>query len=82
MHFPYQPIDWEYLLDEFSLPSTFSSSGLPFQERMQFLFMCGMSDCVGALPFKVWRDHITNQNMIHTAAFEWSRGNSVILHEI
>jgi hypothetical protein len=80
MHFPDQPIDWEYLLDEFSLPSTFSFFGLPFEERMQFLFMCGLSMRVEALPFKIWRDHITN--MIHTATFEWSRDNSVILHGI
>jgi hypothetical protein len=80
MHFSEQPIDWEYLLDEFSLPSTFSSSGLPFQERMQFLFICGVSERVGSLPFKIWRDHITN--MIHTAAFEWSRDNLVIFHGI
>jgi hypothetical protein len=32
MHFHDQSIDWEYLLDEFSLSSTFSSSGLPFQQ--------------------------------------------------
>jgi hypothetical protein len=80
MHFPEQPIDWEYLLDEFSLPSAFSFSGLPFQERMQFLFMCGMSERVGALPFKVWRDHITN--MIQTSNFGYNMGNSVILHGI
>ena len=50
-----------------------------FTNRMQFLFMCGMSSRVEALPFKVWRDCITN--MIHTADFESGRG-STILHEI
>jgi hypothetical protein len=80
IHFPDQPIDWEYLLDEFSLPSTFSFSGLPFRERMQFLFICGMSERVGALPFKVWRDQITN--MIQTSNFGYNMDNSVILHGI
>jgi Co/Zn/Cd efflux system component len=47
---------------------------------MQFLFICGVSERVGSLPFKIWRDHITN--MIHTAAFEWSRDNLVIFHGI
>jgi hypothetical protein len=42
--------------------------------------MCGMSVRLAALAFKVWRDCITN--MIHTAAFEWRRDNSAILHEI
>jgi hypothetical protein len=49
---------------------SFSIGGLPLQERMQFLFMCGMSDRVEALALKVWRNHVTN--MIHTANFEWS----------
>jgi hypothetical protein len=80
MHFHDQSIDWEYLLDKFASPSTVTFSGLPFQQRMQFLFMCGMSERVGALPFKVWRDHITS--MIHTADFKWSRDNSVILRSI
>jgi hypothetical protein len=47
---------------------------------MQFLFMCGMSERVGALPFKVWRDHITN--MIQTSNFGYNMDNSVILHGI
>jgi hypothetical protein len=76
MHFPDQPIDWEYLLDEFSLPSTFSFSGFPFQERMQFLFMCGMSERVGALPFKVWRDCI--YNMIQTFNFQHNGDNFTV----
>ena len=44
MHFPDQPIDWEYLLDKFARPSKKSVYGAPFQDRMQFLFMCGMSE--------------------------------------
>ena len=55
------------------------------QKRMRFLFTCGMSTCVEALAFKVWRDHITT--MIQTACFVWGcvvwgRDNSNILHEI
>jgi hypothetical protein len=80
MHFPDQPIDWVYLLDQFALPSHYSFDGAPFQERMQFLVMCGMSAHVEALAFKVWRDHITN--MIHTANFEYNRDNTAILHRI
>ena len=75
MHFPSQPIDWEYLLDKFvgySL-SNISCFGA------KFLVMCGVSDRVEALAFKVWRDHITT--MIRTAHFdrEDSRDN---LHRI
>jgi hypothetical protein len=39
--------------------------------------MCGMLDCVEALAFNIWRDHITNT--IHTAVFEWRLVNSTIL---
>jgi hypothetical protein len=79
-HFPEQSIDWGYLLDKFAQPSLASFNGAPFQECMQFLFMCGMSERVEALPFKVWRDHITN--MIRTAVFEWMRDNLGILRSI
>jgi hypothetical protein len=79
MHFPEQPIDWDHLLDEFVKPSDLSFRGSPFQERMQFLVMCGISDRVEALAFEVWRDHITN--MIHTAVFEYDEDNSVILRQ-
>jgi len=34
-------------------------------------------DCVEALAFNIWRDHITNT--IHTAVFEWRLDNSTIL---
>jgi hypothetical protein len=78
-HFPEQPIDWEYLLDEFVNPSKFCFE-LTFTERMHFLITCSMSERLGALPFKVWRDHITN--MIKTADYKWSRDNSNILHRI
>jgi hypothetical protein len=67
MYFPEQPLDWEYLLDKFFLPSQFSFGGLPNQERLQYLVMCGMSTQVEALAFKVWRDYITS--MIQTADF-------------
>jgi hypothetical protein len=67
LHFPEQPLDWEYLLDQFAQPSQISFGGQPFQERMQYLFMCGLSVLVDALAFKLWRDHITN--MIWTANF-------------
>jgi hypothetical protein len=80
MHFPEQPIDWEYLLDKFAKPSKCTFSGVPFHERMRFLFTCGVSDRVKTLAFKVWRDFITT--MIHTACFVWGRDNSNILHEI
>jgi hypothetical protein len=86
IHFPDQPIDWEYLLDEFVKPRQFHQNATLFQEKIHFLFMCGMSSCVEALAFKVWRDHITN--MIETSNFKWdnppksSGDNSDILHRI
>jgi hypothetical protein len=70
-HFPEQPLDWDHLLDVFARPSKFS--GAPFQERMKFLIMRGMSDRVDALAFTVWRDHIID--MIHTATFNIHNGN-------
>jgi len=80
MHFPEQPIDWVYLLDVIAEPSNRNFRGAHFQERMRFLFMCGMSSRVEALPFKVWRDHITT--MIQTANLKYNRDNSVILRGI
>jgi hypothetical protein len=80
LHFPEQPIDWEYLLDQFARPSQISLADAPNQERMKFLVMCGMSESVEALAFKVWRDHITN--MIHTANFKWGYSNQAILSTI
>jgi hypothetical protein len=79
IHFPEQPIDWEYLLEMFAQPSRVSFDST-FKERLQFLFMCGMTLRVEALPFKVWRDHITS--MIRTAAFVYGGDNTVILLEI
>jgi hypothetical protein len=73
MHFPSQPIDWEYLLEMFAQPSRLSFS-TEFRERVQFLFMCGMSSRVEALAFKLWRDYITST--IHTADFQWNENNS------
>jgi hypothetical protein len=81
MHFPSQPINWEYLLDKFAhYSSRISFDGAPFQERMQFLFKCGLSLRVEALAFKVWRDCVTN--MIHTAVFVYNGFNRSILHGI
>jgi hypothetical protein len=86
MHFHEQPIDWEYLLDEFVKPSRLYLNVKLFQEQMHFLFVCGMSSCVEGLPFKVWRDHVTK--MIVTSTFKWnsnfrrSEDNSDILHRI
>jgi hypothetical protein len=37
---------------------------------MQFLVMCGMSDRVDALPFKVWRHYI--KNVVHSAEFKYN----------
>jgi hypothetical protein len=79
MFFPDQPIDWGYLLDQFAASHRFCFR-VPFQERMRFLFMCGMLDRVKALAFKLLRDHITN--MIQTAVFQWNRDNSIILRAI
>jgi hypothetical protein len=80
MHFPGQLIDWDHLLDKFALRSDFYMTGDLFQEQIRFLFMCGLSERVEALPFKVWRDHITN--MIQTSDFKYFRDNFVILREI
>ena len=74
IHYPDQPIDWDHLLDEFLSSSHHSFGGRPFQEKMQFLVMCGFSERVEALPFKIWRDHITN--MIHTANFQYNGNNN------
>ena len=79
MHFPDQPIDWVYLLDNFALPSHYSFP-TTFKERMQFLVMCGMSSHVEALAFTVWRDCITN--MILTATFHIQDGNFHIIQGI
>jgi hypothetical protein len=81
LHFPEQPIDWEYLLNEFGMSTKFCMRGEPFRDRMQFLVSCSMSTRVYALAFKVWRDHITD--MIQTADFKRrGRDNPVIFREI
>jgi hypothetical protein len=80
MYLPEQPIDWEYLLAKFALPTRHPIYGALFQEQMKFLFMCGLSARVEALTFRVWRDCISN--MIHTAVFQWSGDNSVVLRKI
>ena len=79
MHFPDQPIDWDYLLDQFALPLRVSFS-TPFKERMQFLVTRGMSDRVEALAFKVWRESILN--MICAADFKWGVHNFHIIQGI
>jgi hypothetical protein len=79
IYFPEQPIDWEYLLNDFMRPSNVCFQSV-FTERMQFLVTCGMSERVEALPFKIWRNHITN--MIQTSNFEYNGDNSLILREI
>ena len=68
MHFPEQPIDWDYLLDEFAIPSHVSFNGDMFQERMQYLVICGISTRVEALAFNVWCDQI--RNMVRSADFK------------
>jgi hypothetical protein len=78
-HFREQPIDWEYLLDEFVTSRRFCFQA-PFRDRMQFLFMCGVSERVEALAFKVWRDHITS--MIQSADFKYDDDNIRILRGI
>jgi hypothetical protein len=80
IYFPEQPLDWDYLLEKFALPTKHSFGGLPFQERMQFLFMCGLSESVDALVFKLWRDHITI--MIRTANFNCNGDNLGVLRSI
>jgi hypothetical protein len=80
LHFPEQPINFEYLLDEFALRSDFYMTGELFQEQIRFLFMCGLSERVENLAFKVWRDSIPN--MIHNAKFDWREDSSDILHII
>jgi hypothetical protein len=80
-HFPEQPLNWGYLLFKFALPTkNHSFGGLPFEERMQFLINCSISTRVEALPFKVWRNCISN--MIQTANYIWNQANSNILHRI
>jgi hypothetical protein len=80
MRFPEQTINWEYLLDKFTGQSNFCMRRT-FRERLQFLVMCGLSESVEALPFKVWRDHITD--MIKTSNFKFDGNNwEQILHRI
>jgi hypothetical protein len=78
-HFPEHTIDWVFLLDKFASPSCVSYESI-FTERMQFLVMCGLSERVEALAFRVWRHNITI--MIHSADFKWGRSNQNIIHRI
>jgi hypothetical protein len=77
---PNQPINWESLLDKFAEPSDCASPGVPFHERMRFLFTRGMSDRVKTLAFTLWSDHIIT--MIQTADFKWGKDNRSILRSI
>ena len=82
MLFPEQTINWEYLLDELVEPSD-ECFPLTFTERLSFLVMCSMTERVEALPFKLWRDYVTQ--MIHAAPFvhgEEEVNNSTIMHRI
>jgi hypothetical protein len=72
IHFPEQSINWEYLLDKFAQASPVSISGALFQEGMQFLLMCGLSSRVEALPFRVWRDCISNRFRLQTSYTWWT----------
>jgi hypothetical protein len=79
-HFPEQPIDWDYLLDNFANSFSFCTDE-NFRERMQFLTMCGMSDRVEALAFDVWRDYMAY--VIHSAEFKHGdNGNISIVRRI
>ena len=78
--FPEQPLNWDYLLNKFAEPSNCTLSGGLFQERMRFLFTCGMSLRVEALPFEAWRDH--TMNVIQTAEFKLRENNSHVLLRI
>jgi hypothetical protein len=80
MHFPEQSLNWVYLLNKFAEHSKNSLSGVPFCERMRFLFLCGMSDHVEALEFRLWRDHITS--IIQTSNFQHNGDNRIILRSI
>jgi hypothetical protein len=81
MNFSEQTIDWDHLLDVFVNPSTGFFHGIPLQERMQFLVMCGMTTHVEAVAFKLWRDCIIS--MILTANFARNGGDNLhILHRI
>jgi len=80
MFFPEQPIDWEYLLNKFASPSHNSFDGAHFQECMRFLFTCGFSERMEALPFKVWRDCI--KQMVRAADFKLGGDSLNVLRSI
>lgn len=83
LHFPDQPLDWDYLLNYVANSLQIYSFLSSFTERMQFLTMCGMSDHVEALAFKGWRESILNR--ICAAEFKWAEDDwdsSVILRRI
>jgi hypothetical protein len=80
MHFPDQPIDWEYLLDEFASNSNVSFSGVPFQERMRYLITCCLSSRVEAIGLRVLRDR--GREMIYATRFNEYDSNNRVIAEI
>jgi hypothetical protein len=80
MLFPYQPIDWDYLLYKLSKPTEMFLNRVLFENQMRILFMCGMSVRMKALTLKVWREHI--RHMIQTADFRWDGDNLVVWRRI
>ena len=46
LHFPDQPINWEYLLNKFATHLGFYFTEM--QEKIRFLVMCGMLDTCGS----------------------------------
>ena len=79
MHFPEQPIDWDHLLDVIAASYRFNTPA-SFQDIMPYLVMCGMSDCVDTLAFKVWRDYI--KSMVYSAKFIHNGDNVHIVRRI
>jgi hypothetical protein len=71
----------QYLLDGLSSSPNYSLDGAPFQERMQFLVKCSMSENVEALAFKVWCNYINN--MFHSAEFNYyESGNNLFFFPV
>jgi hypothetical protein len=79
MHYPEQPIDWDHLLDVIAASYRFNTPA-SFQDIMPYLVMCGMSDCVDTLAFKVWRDYI--KSMVYSAKFIHNGDNVHIVRRI
>jgi len=80
MQFPEQPIYWDYLLDKFASHPGISFPGAPFQERMQYLFLCCLSSRVEAIGLRVLRDRA--RDTIYTTKFNEYDSNNSILAQI